>query len=161
VGISTAVSLDMSLINDPGDTVAGGQVDVVFDSDVMTLIGVTAGTAATSAGKSVSYSALERGVVRLIVAGMNLNAIGDGDLAQFEFVLAGGMPGGDYAIDLDGLVLSNAYGMAVASAAAPSVINVTALPVPVRWWWVAGLVLLTIGTRGIMQSGHSKCALTN
>lgn len=162
VGISTSVSLTMSLINEPGDTVAGGQVDVVFDSDVMTLMDITTGAAAAAAGKSVSYSELEPGVIRLMVTGMNLNTIGDGELAQLSFMLGGGMPGGDYTIDLDSLVLSDAYGMAVASTADPSVVSVTALPVPaVRALWLAGLVLMVAGVRSVARARYGTCLLSN
>ncbi|HUW61233.1 MAG TPA: cohesin domain-containing protein [Candidatus Bathyarchaeia archaeon] len=158
VGIPTAVSLGMSLINGPGDTVAGAQVDVVFDSDVMTLVGITAGAAATSAGKSVSYSELEPGVIRLMVMGMNINTIGDGDLARLSFVLGCRMPSGDYTIDLDGLVLSNPVGMAVASVADPSVLSVTALPLPaVQALWLAGLVLMVVAARSVARARCGTC----
>jgi len=144
VGIPTAVNLPLTLVNDPGDTVAAAQVDIVFDPDVMVLTGVTAGPAANAAAKDVAVAELEPGRVRVVVAGMNMNTMADGVLANVSFILGCGTPGGDYALPLEELMLCNAYGLPVPAVADGCLLAVTALPLPAAPWWIAGLAMLAV-----------------
>jgi len=80
-----SVTIGINLSSGPAEEVAGVQFDVVFNGAVFKLAenpGVAPGPAALTADKDVSFSVLEPGAVRVIVAGFNQNAIPDGSVAE-------------------------------------------------------------------------------
>lgn len=90
----TLVPVPILLANGLDDAVSGIEVDVEFDPTVLTLKSVTTGAAASSAGKHVSSNILDSGITRVIVAGLNQDAIEDGDVAVVSFaVLADAVAG--------------------------------------------------------------------
>jgi len=85
-----------------GFATAGCQVDVEFDPAVFTYVSAATGSVATAAGKNASAALQPSGnVVRLIVVGVNTNAIADGTIATLTFAVKTTAPLGLTNIYLD------------------------------------------------------------
>lgn len=108
-----AVTVPLTLTVSPGDTVAALQADVGFDPDVLNLSSVTAGPSATAANKNVSFSVQAPGSVRLIIAGLNQNALPDGVVADMVFDVKQNTIAGFQAILLDNVLAADPTGVSV------------------------------------------------
>lgn len=106
----TGVTTSVTLAADVGDDVCGIQFDLTYDADVLSLDAVETGEAADSAGKDASFSILEEGRARVIVAGFNQNVIGDGVVAYAEFSVAGDAPDAVYPVAPTAVLLSDPWG---------------------------------------------------
>jgi len=120
----TEVALPVSLDSAAGEEVCAAQFDLLFNSSVLTMQGVTAGSAATAAGKQLSSSTISPGRIRVIVAGLNQNVIGDGVIATVRFAVVSGTPGGIQPVTLSGVLLSDPDGVAVPSSGVSGGINI-------------------------------------
>ena len=96
-GISIAVNLSS---NPSGDVVAGLNLDLNYDSAALSLTDVTIGQAASSAGKSLSYSEPAAGMARIIIFGLNQDTIADGVIADVSFDILASASSGDKALTL-------------------------------------------------------------
>lgn len=105
--------LPMTLDCDTGEEVAALQCELVFDSRVLTFVNVTAGPAATAAGKTVFSNQVRPGRIRCIVAGLNRAAIPDGEVLSVEFSIAEGTPDDAYYVDIEKAILSDPDGQEV------------------------------------------------
>jgi len=68
-----------------GEAPSTMQFDIYYNPQQLQLTEVAAGSAATDAGKGVSYNILEPGKARFIAAGLNRDSIGEGTLAEITF----------------------------------------------------------------------------
>lgn len=120
----TAVTVPLTLALSPGDNVAALQADVGFDPDMLSLSSISAGPSATAVNKNVSFSVQAPGSVRLIIAGLNQNAISDGVVANMIFGVMQGTPAGAQAIRLAEVLAADPTGSAVPVSALPGDITV-------------------------------------
>ncbi len=99
----TNVQVPVYLESTGGAQAAGLQVDVAFDTSVLTFVQSSTGSAATAAGKMASSSPLLSGNLRLLVAGLNQNVIANGVVVLLEFQISAAAP-----VSTTSLVASNA-----------------------------------------------------
>lgn len=102
--------LPMTLDSDTGEEVAAMQCELVFDSRVLSFVSVTAGPAATGAGKTVFSNLVRPGRVRCIAAGFNRAAIPDGEVFSVTFSVVAGTDDGAYYVDIENAILSDPDG---------------------------------------------------
>ncbi len=98
------VTLPLTLVTN-GGSVASLQVDLGFAAP-LTFSAVAAGTAAEAAGKSVSGIATAGGA-RIVVVGLNQNAIGDGIVATVTLGIGSAATAGTYPVTLSGVVAAD------------------------------------------------------
>jgi len=120
----TEVSVPLSLVSGPGEEVSGIQCDILFDADVLSLPKVAAGPAAIAAVKQLSFDNIDDGRVRVIIAGLNQNAVSDGVIAYALFDIADNAPGSEQRVVLDAVLLSSCYGVEVPSEAVSGSITI-------------------------------------
>ena len=90
----TDVKVPVELESVGGAQISGLNLDVGYDPTRLTVADITIGAAAAGADKTISWSLLGGGVVRVLVIGLNQNVIGDGDVANVIFdVLPGAAEG--------------------------------------------------------------------
>ncbi len=85
-------------------------VDIAFDSNSLTLSEAIPGPAAAAAGKSVNVVEFSPGVVRVIVAGLNQEAMYEGVVAEVSLLFSPGIPPGFHPVSLGYTELSDPYG---------------------------------------------------
>lgn len=119
------VPIAITLTPQSGDLVAAIQFDLAFDPRVAGLAEIRPGDAATAAGKSVSTNEVSPGHFRVIIAGLNQNAMGAGEVAVPHFNIAGAPPNGDHPLRLEDLVMANPNGRAVPATAEWGLLRVT------------------------------------
>jgi hypothetical protein len=92
-GMNVAVPFDIKNVGTPAITAI--TLDVDFDATKLSFNpnAVTTGTAASGAGKMVAASSPSAGVARIVVFGVNTNAIGDGSLGTLGFTVLAGVTG--------------------------------------------------------------------
>ncbi len=91
-----------------GNITAGLQADIVFDPAVFDYVSVTAGPVATGAGKSVTGSLQGSGnKVRVVLFGLNANAMSDGIVANVTFTTKMTAQVGTTSIEIEGFTASN------------------------------------------------------
>jgi hypothetical protein len=81
------------------------QFDLMFSSSI-SYSAVSAGAAATNAGKSVSANATFGGV-RVLIFGLNQNAVGSGVLANVQMAIPPNAPAGPVPVAITGIVASD------------------------------------------------------
>ncbi len=118
------VPVSISLAAAAGQQVAALQFDLLFSSSVLSLPQVSVGAAAQAAGKSVSQSVVRSGRVRVIVAGLNQNAIADGIVAEAHFSIAAAAPDSVEAIAFTGVVLASPAGLSVPASAQAGAVTI-------------------------------------
>ncbi len=120
-------SVDLSIGFTAGaQGVATLQFDLSFPS-ALTPVSTSTGAAAAAAGKSASGSA-SSGAMRILIFGLNQNAIGSGELAVVRFSIAVGTPGSALAVTVGSIVASDAAGNNVAASGSDGVVVVTGVP---------------------------------
>lgn len=107
-----AVVLPLTLAPDTGETVVAFQLDLGFDATFLTLANVTLGPASTAASKTLSVNTLGPGAVRVLVAGINQNAIAAGDVLDVSVQVKAGATGTSN-IALGNVVLADPNGHSV------------------------------------------------
>jgi hypothetical protein len=79
------LDVSVNVTPDSGQDVAALQFDLHYDSSQYGFADATAGGAATGAGKDAVVSETELGMVRVVVAGINQDALGSGTVATLHF----------------------------------------------------------------------------
>ena len=92
---ATNISIPVSLASLGGAQVTGLNFDLSFNSSRLSVGSVTIGSAASSAGKSLSWSQPAANRIRVIIVGFNATAIPDGTVAVVSINVLGGARGGD------------------------------------------------------------------
>jgi hypothetical protein len=101
--------LPVTLAPDAEDAVAAIQFELSFDTSVATFLDATAGESATAAGKDLSVSLLEDGTVRVIIAGLNADAMDSGVVAYVSLQADAAATPGDYPASFAGVLASDVY----------------------------------------------------
>jgi len=107
------VVVPVTLSSEPSSEVSGVNFDLLYDSSRLSVGGVTIGAAASAAGKSLSSSQPSPGTVRVIVFGLNQEAIADGILADIHFNVLPAAAPGQSALTLSAASASDPWGVAV------------------------------------------------
>ncbi len=104
------------------ESVAALQFDLLFETSQLRFDSVEPGPSALDGSKSTHANPIKPGIARIIVAGLNRNALADGVVAWVRFSPApGAQP--PYTVRLSGVVLSDPYGTAVDAHAAPDTLS--------------------------------------
>ncbi len=140
-GPNIAVTVPIFLSPHTGEQVSAIQFDLLFDETAMSFTTATAGESALAAGKYLSFNILEAGVVRVVIAGLNLDAISEGIIAYLEFTTLTGVSPGIYNLLAEGVRISNPFGLSVSVTTLPGSITVEPLPV----WNLAYRAMPTTG----------------
>lgn len=122
-------SFDIPVVFTPGSTgVSSLQFDLVLPAGISSNT-VIAGIAATTAGKTVSSNLIGNSL-RVIIAGLNQNAITAGSLASLNLRLAASLPAGVVPLNITNLTASDANGNAVSCTPTNGSVTVTANQAP-------------------------------
>jgi MYXO-CTERM domain-containing protein len=124
----TAVEVPLHFTAEPGEEVAGIQVDILFDGAALEISAAYEGASATAADKDVRLSLLDEDTARIIIAGFNQNLLSDGEVAVMEFSIANDAAPGAYPVVLEALLLSDPFGQDISSTAINGSITVTPGP---------------------------------
>ncbi len=92
------VELPVALATAGTAAASGFQMDLGFDAAKLSFVSARVGEKSTAAGKGLSSSTLPNGQVRLLVSGINQNAIAAGNAAYASFQISGGFTSGTSAI---------------------------------------------------------------
>jgi hypothetical protein len=111
----------------PGATgVSTLQFDLMFSSS-LSYSAVSAGAAATNAGKSASANAISGGA-RVLIFGLNQNAIGSGILANVQLTVSPSAPAGSLPVAISGIVASDANANQVQASGMSGIVTVAGQP---------------------------------
>ncbi len=110
---ATGISVPVSLVSTGGAQVAGLNFDLSFDSSRLAVGNVTIGSAASGAGKSLSWSQPAANRIRVIIVGFNASAIPDGTVANVIFNVLGGAAAGTTTLALSSMAASDSGGTPV------------------------------------------------
>lgn len=125
---ASGVAVSISLNSQTGPGVVGVNFDVGYDTSRLTVDGVSIGSAASAAGKSLSWSEPTSGTLRIIVFGLNQNAIADGAIAVISFSVRSTASPGTFALPLSNAVAVDPDGGSVALTLNPGSFTVLAPP---------------------------------
>lgn len=90
----TGISVTVSLTSLGGAQVSAINFDLQFDDSRVSVVAATQGSAASAAGKSLTWNLSSAGRIRVMIFGFNTDVIGDGPVAVVTFnVLANATPG--------------------------------------------------------------------
>ena len=104
------------------ESVAALQFDLLFETNQLRFDGVEPGPSAVDGSKSTHANPIRPGTARIIVAGLNRNALANGVVAWARFSPApGAQP--PFSVRLSGVVLSDPYGTAVDVHTAPDTLS--------------------------------------
>jgi hypothetical protein len=130
ITVGTASGLPGAIVTVPVTFAAGAtpvstlQFDLMFPPSI--LYGSTAtGAAATAASKTASANPIAGGV-RILIFGLNTNAISSGTIATIQFTISGSAPAGNTPISIAGIVASDPNAAAVATNGTAGYIQVQA-----------------------------------
>lgn len=110
-GLSVQVPVQLS--SAAGQSVAGLQFDVLYDTAAVIINSVGAGPAAVNAGKTLSSATPATGRLRVLISGLNENVIANGTVAVLSIVVRPGATGAQTGLALASVVLSSPAGTAV------------------------------------------------
>jgi len=115
-GTDPTASVPLTLTSGGGQA-AAITAEIAFDGKRLAVSNVTAGAATTAASKTLSWNQTSQHLVKIVITGMNLNTIGNGELATIHFTIKGQpttrTPPFTGTIDLEGDYLSAATAAAV------------------------------------------------
>lgn len=100
------VTIDIRLTNIPGTNISSINFDLLYDSTQVSFDKAITGKVVSEAGKSLSVSNPVPGELRVIIFGLNQNAIADGILAQMSFRINTTAKTGNVALRLKNAVAS-------------------------------------------------------
>ena len=92
-----------------GQTLSAIQFDISYPSQAL-LLSVSPGSTLASAGKSVWMSSPQSGFQRILIVGLNQNALVDGVLATLAVQVIGGAPPGVYPLGMTNAIASDPSG---------------------------------------------------
>lgn len=119
----TSVDLAVNFVAG-GASVSTMQFDLTLPSG-FSLGGITTGSAAVAAGKNANDSAIPGGV-RVLIFGLNQNAIGSGPVVVVSLNIAADSPLGTLPVGITGIVASDPLGYSVATSGSGGSVSVTA-----------------------------------
>lgn len=107
-----------------GEQVSALQFDVNYPSNNVQISNVFIGSSASSAGKTLQYNSLSNNIIRVIIAGLNQNVIGNGCVAELECRICLSSWNGFADVTLSGIVMSSPTGSRVPAQASNGGIDI-------------------------------------
>jgi len=104
------IEILVSLATGAGEEAVGLQVDISFDEQALTLRDVVPAGSAVASDKDISYTAVGVGMVRIVAAGMNMNALPSGPVAQMLFTVNVCFGSADYPIAISSSIVADEDG---------------------------------------------------
>jgi hypothetical protein len=131
-----------------GESVAAIQFDMTYENTKLSVVDVLNGAASEAAAKQLSFSSVDSDTIRVVIAGLNLNVISDGVVAEVVLSTPLGASGGETPLTVSGVFLSDPSGNAIpATAESGSVyIEIGLMPLVGRLARVMLLALLGAAT---------------
>ena len=123
----TDAVMPLLLAREAPEDVSAIQADITFDSDVFEFVEISAGPVALAATKEASASVVAKGVLRVIVSGMNLDVIESGTVAYLRFGVSPTAVPLEYQFAVEGLIVSDPYGDELPATAAGGTFTVQPL----------------------------------
>ncbi|MBZ5538784.1 MAG: fibronectin type III domain-containing protein [Acidobacteriia bacterium] len=122
---AAGMPVDLGVTLAPGTaTISTLQFDLTL-APGLTYVSMTTGAAAAAAGKTAVDSVIPGGV-RVLIFGLNQNAIGSGSVTVMTLNIAGGSPAGSLPVGITGIVASDPLGFAVTTSGSGGSVLVTA-----------------------------------
>lgn len=122
---ATGITIPISLQSAPGERPSSLQMDVEFDPESLKVVEVIAGHAAMGAGKEVVFNTLSPGKIRFIVAGLNQNMIGDGEVALLRVEVSPSVSGKDMVLKAVSPLISDPEGKEISASGVDGVVKVS------------------------------------
>jgi hypothetical protein len=143
------VNIGISVASSGGAQPAGLQWTLSYSSADISNITVTADSAATSAGKSVSCSS-SSGSTICVIFGLNTTTIANGSVAVASFQIAPASQAASIPIQISGVVAATSGGGSITASGAGGTITVNQ---PVSGYWVRFIFL---SPEGVLRH-HPSC----
>jgi len=124
----TGISIPVTIYSAPGTQVSGLNFDLTFDSSRLSVSSVNIGSAASSAGKSITESYPSAGTVRVLIFGFNQTAIPNGTVATIVFNVNAIASPGTSSLSLSNAAASDPGGAGVTLSLSNGSFTVTAPP---------------------------------
>lgn len=118
------IRLPILLSVDSGEQVSALQFDVNYPLNNFQISNVFIGSSASSAGKTLQYNMLSSNALRIIIAGLNQNVIGNGCVAELECRVCLSSWSGFADVTLTGIVMSSPTGSRVPAQASNGGIDI-------------------------------------
>jgi hypothetical protein len=122
-------SIQITLTSVDGAQISGVSFNLTYDSNRLSVNNVSAGSAATSAEKSVN-SQVHSNYISILVVGINSNVIPNGTIVNVEFNVLAGAPSGTSALAITGDAASDPNGQEVPLNISNGTFIVESPPVP-------------------------------
>ncbi len=127
---NTGISIPIRISADAQAGVTGINFDLNFDSNRLTPQNVTVGSAASSAGKSLSWSSPSSGKVRVIIFGFNQTPMTSGVIANIVVSINSSAAPGSFSLSLSNAVATDSSGSSVSLSLNSGSFTVNAPPPP-------------------------------
>jgi Domain of unknown function (DUF4082)/Cohesin domain len=163
----STVSLPLAYVSN-GTQVAGLQWTFSFAAADFTDVSVTAGPAATGAGKNLTCNAAASGQYICLASGLNTTTISDGTLATATFTVSGATTATSSVINLLSASAASGAGAAIDASGSGATITINGQPSPVSLSSLActptsvtapGSSLCTVALSGPAPSGGSVVSI--
>lgn len=122
------IPVSIRLSSQTGTDISGLNFDLSFDDSQLSVQNVTLGSAASGAGKSLSYSSQSSNRIRILIFGLNRSPIGNGSIATIIFNVRSSAPAGTSSLNLSNGAASSPDGKSVALNLSSGSFTVAALP---------------------------------
>jgi hypothetical protein len=122
------ISVSVSISSGSGVDVAGINFDLNYSSSSLEVANVSIGSAASGAGKLMSWSTPSTGKVRVIVFGLNQDSIPNGTIASISFNVKSSASAGTTSLDISNQAATDPQGTSVPLAASDGSFTVLAPP---------------------------------
>ena len=109
------ISIPIDLSSEPGEEACSFNLDLIFDTSMLSFKKVTLGSVAVDAGKSLSYSQPSFNTIRVVVIGFNQKVISDGEVLTFTFDILDKVPRGKAKLTITKPSISDPKGKLLAA----------------------------------------------
>lgn len=124
MGVVVPITLETAI----GESVAALNFDLQYDDAILSVADVTLGAAAQAADKLIISGLPITGTVRVIIYGVNQNAIGDGVVANIVFDVSVSAPAGTIPLNFSDAVAASPEAIEVDLQTAPGSVEITGEP---------------------------------
>jgi uncharacterized protein (TIGR03437 family) len=138
----TTVTVPITITTSGSPQPAALQWTMAYSSADISSVTVTAGSSATAASKSVSCSSSSSTTTICIAYGLNTNIFSSGTLASATFTIASGSPDPSTAIQLSGVMATDAMGdaNAISASGTGGSLVISQPGQPTQGWTISGSV---------------------
>lgn len=116
-----SIVVPVQLSVEQGDAVASLQFDLHYDTETLRYDETATASSAQNAEKSAHANVLRPGVLRVVVAGLNRNAMATGPLVNLRFSASGGFTP-TTSVSMESAIVSDPYGTAIPVTLSPNTI---------------------------------------